>query len=368
MELYPKAMNGGKFMIDAAIRFKRNAFMPRRGTWSTPWPYRIVPEFAMPKYDPNFKVSFAEVSDSRAADIRTSISDGNRILVYYSGGIDSTIVLAALIRNLSDLELKQVSVCLNGDSIIENPNFYKKFIKGKMNVLDSAKHKYNESLRNGYRPINGDTGDAIFGTEVGIQLYYNMGINSFANKELHFSKFADGIIDHFNIGMGHNPDFGRLLYQKLVMNIETSDVPIHTLHDFFWWIIFCTRYMHCALRSSTIYNTETGSLEWSIREGIINWFNHENYQLWSMNNNNVGEKIGNSLSTYKMAGRRYIYELDKNEWYFKYKFKLSSLRNIIPLSLGKNNVFGLDQDYRLHRTYDLKEYITETINKYEIDW
>jgi hypothetical protein len=66
-------------------------------------------------------------------------------------------------------------------------------------------------------------------------------------------------------------------------------VSIYSLHDFFWWIIFNLRYSHCALRGPLFYYSGTEIRE-AIADYLINWYKTSDYQLWSMGNNNNGQK------------------------------------------------------------------------------
>ena len=87
-------------------------------------------------------------------------------------------------------------------------------------------------------------------------------------------------------------------------------------------------------------------------------------------------RIDFSGSTLKLCVRKYIYEFDKNEWYFYFKQKLPSnenqkMRNIsqwgntTPMTL-----FGLtQQSERLYLDSNgVKDYITEHLSNFEINW
>lgn len=371
-EIYPELGPGGKFWLDVSKRFGGiNWLVSRHGDWTTPWPVAQVPGFEMPEFDPNFSLTFTEVTDRRALEVRDLIRNRDaKIALYYSGGIDSTISLAALLRNLTEEELKNVHVCMSVDSIIENPGFFQKFIYNRMNVLDSSVARYNEVLNQGFIAISCDQGDSLFGTEAALQLYhvqpnlmYHLSVASrnristllekSSAAELPFSEFADLIQLHFRVE--ENPEFGRIFYERLVQNIATSSVPVTTLHDFFWWFIFNLKYMHCALRAVISYSGGRDQ-RFALEQGIINWFHHPDYQRWSMKNNNNGEKIrGSSPTTYKWAGRKYLHEFDKNDWYFRHKLKLQSLGQIIHRSgstLDNMTIFGMDNNYSILRLTD----------------
>jgi len=386
--------SGGKFLIDLARVYKPQRFVARRGEWSLPWPQEIPPGFEMPTYDPNFNKKFDEICDNRANDIKDLINSKNqKIAVMYSGGIDSTVIMAALIKNLTQEELKNVSVCANAHSMIENPTFWKKFIWGKFEILDSSVVKYDDLIENGYRPITADEGDCIFGTMSFLDLQQNYEYymeqlsqesrtnlrnikDKMASSDVHYSEFKDLLILHWSPSGEHN--VGKLWYEKFEKNIKTSDVPILSLHDYYWWILFNVKWVSCAIRIPIFLNDRI-DCKTVINDWALNWYNTVDYQKWSMVNNNNGEKIQYTATTYKMAARKYIHSLDKNDWYFFFKQKLGSLggnvmfrQNVdhLPIEYRPNARFGIDSNYKLLSIDDLsvRHYIKHHLSLFEIDW
>jgi hypothetical protein len=397
--------SGGQFMIDMSLRYNPNRFVSRDGEWSLPWNQSIPDKFKMPSYDPNFNKHFDEVTDARALEIKNLIHRGHKFALMYSGGIDSTLAMCALIKNLNKKELKSIVVCASKHSIVENPYLWKKFIWGNFKIIDSMTVKYDDLIEQGYRPITADEGDCIFGTVFGLAFYqhydfYASMVSAESRAKLmsikdkfdttHYSEYKDIILKHFEIPKFaknwlydfdpvHNPNFTEQWYNKMVKNIETSSVPIYSIHDFWWWMIFNLKYVSCAFRCS-IYLNDRFDVGDAINNWVINWFNTDDYQRWSMVNNNNGEKIQvMGASTYKMASRRYIYDLDKNDWYFNFKLKIGSLGATVVLAqdvskLDKDQVpnarFGVDKDYQVLTLNDpsVVEYIKHNMSNYKIDW
>lgn len=384
----------GKFILDLGERINPNRFVSRNGVWTTPWPQKIIPGFEMPEYDPNFSKSFSEVTDERALGIKQLINEKNqRFAVMYSGGLDSTLIMAALIKHLTQEELKNITVCTSAHAIAENPYFWSNYIFEKFYILDSTRYKYDSLIEAGYRPITADEGDCIFGTAFGLAMYANydalvsdLSVESrqhlmcikenITDGDTHFSQYKDIIIRY--LALPGNLKFGEEFYNKFVKNIETASVPIQSLHDFFWWMIFNIKYLNCSVRGAIYYNDRV-PVKSAIYDHIINWFNFKDYQRWSMANNNNGEKILFSQSTYKMATRKYIYDLDKNPWYFHFKIKLESLAPSIVLAQDNSNVplkqqanarFGLDKDFNTLYIDDpaVQDYIKHHLFSYQKDW
>lgn len=380
-----------RFFINISRRINPNRFVTRHGDWSLPWKQELIPGFEMPAYNPGYSRTFSEVSDLKAQQIKQRIAQGEQFAVMYSGGIDSTVVMAALIKNLTSEELNSVIVCASVNSIIENPTFWEKFIHNKLKVRDSSALKYDDIIESGLTPITADEGDCIFGTLIGLTLYnnYDQYIKDLSpatranlaplkyrisDPDVHFSTYKDLIIRHLDLQ--GEPDFGRILYEKYVHNINTSTVPIHSLHDFFWWLIFNVKYLNCSVRGALYLNDRLDWRECIYR--VVNWFNDPEYQRWSMANNNNGQKIQKTLSTYKTAARDYIWEVDQNDWYRNFKIKLESLWTIgiqqdvskIDASHRPVSRVALTKDFQMHYIEDpsVQEFYRHHLGNYKIDW
>lgn len=372
-----------QFYLNVADYFGTNRIVPRSGEWKSPWNLDLMPGLEMPKYDAGFSKSFEQVSDEKAIEIKKLIqSSGAKVTLYYSGGIDSVVCLVALLRNLNDEELKNITIALSTESIIEYPDFYRKYIHNKLNVVDSANLKYSDIQNAGGYAITADQGDSIFGTELATELYYNYKDlvsklsgsaraklenyeSKISSRDVHYSEYADILIKFFDVP--HSPEFGSMFYERMKHNIQSAGVSVHTLHDFFWWWIFNLKYSECAVRGALFYS-EGVDLKQCLHKTIINWFNGRDYQLWSLANNNSGQKIrGTTAASYKWAAREYIYSFDKNPWFFRHKLKVSSLKNIFERSRAKvTRVFGMDQDYKVI-TYlhpDIEEFMHSKLLKF----
>jgi hypothetical protein len=390
-KIYTECNTAGKFFIDISKRVNPSRFISRNGDWSLPWDQALIPGFEMPVYTPEFNMSFSEVTDKRAQEIKTRIHTGEKFAVMYSGGIDSTVVLASLIKNLTQEETQSITVCASIESVIENPNFWNKFVLNKFKVIDSKTVKYDDLIEMNLTPITADEGDCIFGTLMGLTLYNNFDYyisdlspktrerlslmkDKIASSDIHYSVYKDLIIKHLSIR--DNPDFGRLLYEKYHWNIQTSSVPVYSLHDFFWWLIFNVKYLNCSVRGAMYFNDRVDYKTAIYR--IFNWFNGTNYQHWSMVNNNNGQKIKKSVATYKSAARDYIYELDHNEYYKHFKLKLESLFNIVRTQDVKQLVVDQRPAARIFMTDKFEmlsiddgnavKFLKDSLLNYKIDW
>lgn len=390
-DIYNQSSQGGKFYINIAKRLNSNRLFSRHGEWSLPWQQDIIPGFEMPRYDSNFEKSFSDISDSRALDILDKINQGKKIAVMYSGGIDSTVIMVSILKNIPTNLRDRIVVCASSESLVENPCFWQNHIRHNFKIIDSTKIKYDDLIEQGFVPITADEGDCIFGTVFGLSLYYNYDFytkdlsydtrrnlenikHRISDADIHWSRYEDLIIKHLSIN--DEKDFGKLFYEKISKNISTSSVPVISLHDFFWWMIFNLKYVNCSIRGALYYNDRLSPKE-SIYS-IMNWFNGKEYQLWSMKNNNNGLKIKKTPSTYKFEAKQYIWEYDKNHWFRDFKSKIESLWNIgvqqdvsmLNFDQRPVNRVGLDKNLSLMYITDdyTKDFFKSRLVNCEIDW
>jgi len=384
--------DGGVFAIDLGWRINPNRFIGRVGTWSIPFPQDVMPEYAMPQYDPDFKMTWAEVTDLQAVKVKQGITEGKKYAVMFSGGIDSTVIMVSLLKNLTPEECQSLLIVSSQNTIIENPRFWQKYIQGKFAVMDSTKIKYDGLIKLGYIPITGDLGDNMFGTLAGLNLFFTYSSlvkklsperaeavyklkDAVTDDSVHWSRYTDILIQYFQ--HPRNPKFGQLLHEKIARNIQDAPMPIHSLQDYFWWEMFNLKYSNCASRGS-IYLNDTLPVP-EVVDKTINWYNDADYQRWSMVNNGNGQKIRKSAATYKWTAREYIYEFDHNDWYFNFKPKIESLgpgvslhQNLAGIPVEKRPVhrFGLDKNYDILYMTDpaVTEYIEHHLFQFNVDW
>ncbi len=390
-DIYDSCSYDGKFFINISRRINPCRFVTRNGEWSLPWKQELIPGFEMPEYDSTFSKTFSQITDEKVLRIRDEINKGKKYVVMYSGGLDSTVIVAGMIKNLTEAELRNISISASVESIIENPVFWNKYIQDKFTIFDSNTYKYDDLIEQGYVPITADEGDCMFGTLFGLTLYNNFdyyieGLSGdskqylqtikykISDPDIHFSNYKDLIIKH--LGIPQDPNFGKVLYEKYVHNINTASVPVHSLHDFFWWLIFNMKYLNCAVRGALYLNDR---VDWKTAiYTVINWYSDTDYQRWSMVNNNNGQKIEKTLSTYKVAARDYIWDLDHNDWYKTFKLKLESLWNIaihqdvskIPNDRRPVYRARLTKDYQMlyMQDKDVQDFYRYHLQNYKIDW
>lgn len=401
---------GGRFYCNIGRAFSVESNLSRVGTWSDPFECSVIDQFLLPNHTPCSK-TFDEISDQRAIDIRNIIEKTNKdCVLYYSGGIDSTLVLCSLIKNLDKKYLEKIIIAMSSDSVVENPYFYRNYIEGKFKIIDSNNCLYSELIDDDTKfCLTADLGDFIYGTELGIKFYSQIqniiqlipqnDSNLYLkihDPDTHYSNYKDLIIYYYNSCLLRGIDklknivylpsstatysktdesFGELFYEKINANIKSVGVDILSLHDYFWWTMFNMRFIWGALRPLVSYG-RFGNIKKPLSDGLFSWYASEDYQVWSMSNNNNGQKMkGLTAGTYKCASKNYIFNFDKNNFYLDNKIKMPSSPIIIARNY-KRNFDSFDSNWAVDENFEVvsvkkpesENYFQTRLFNYKIDW
>jgi hypothetical protein len=323
--------------------------MPRSGINNLPLP-RLLDQYiniGMPIYDSAFSCTWEEVTDSRAAEIEKMIEDQNwSLTVQWSGGIDSTCILAAIIKNFKPCNFERVNVACNWNSVIEHPLFYQQYVEPNFRCVDIDQQTRCWSDSN--LVVGGEIADKL-SMSVG-NMDQAMGVR---NPHLYGKRWKsdpDTLIKYISQIM-QCQEFGPWLFEKISESVSTVDVPVETYFDFLWWVNF-NYHWHSSVLLEWLYhyNHQTWNQH---QKNFIRWYETDDYQKWSMNNG-LGKKYNLGISTVKQSAKQYIYDLDQNKWYRDYKIKVSSTQRR-GLS-NSTNVFAITDDLRiLHVDQDFEE-------------
>ena len=291
-----------------------NGFYHRAGVNNLPFKNDLIQHFhfEMPTYDDKFNLSFAEVSDLRIADLTKNKQD-KPWLVMYSGGIDSTVIMAAILKNLSPANFENITVACNQLSVIEYPSFFYNYIKPNFKIIDSTYLAYDSSLYDQYYVLDGELGDMLYGA---VSWLPDQVSNQLLLKD--FRQEPDALIALLNEIKGP----GLWFYELLKENIDSVDVPVTNYIDFFWWMNINMCWASALLRPHH-QRGESLSVD-KFLQNNISWYDSREYQLWSMTTS-PNEKYSTDIALRKLASKKYIYDLDHNKYYYHFKCKSMSV-------------------------------------------
>lgn len=255
----------------------------------------------LPKALSTFNKSFEEICIARAQDIWAEHSKNNIMNVFWSGGIDSTTALVALLKTRPNGCGIQVHCNLN--SIIENDFFYKLLLKEQfVNLTNSSLVQIPEKVD----IITGELGDQIFGSDL---LY---GITNLLGFEKLFEDYSEIIPKLFVARAGAIQ--GHFLYDRYRPIIDECPFKIKSAFDFIWWWNYTQKWQCLKYRSYSLLDPKLSP---------VHFFENDDFQQWGLFNHD--KKISShNLETYKMPAKEFIFSYDKNNSYRKNKRKLGS--------------------------------------------
>ena len=193
-------------------------------------PFHVKSLFPLPLLRP-MKKTYEEICNERACELLARADKlGVMLYVFYSGGIDSTLLLVSLLKNATSDQKANIAVLLSEESITENPNFYKDHIYGKLHA-DSA-NIFPYLLGSRHMLVGGEHNDQLLGYGIAEKLILTFGqsiIHQPYNRD-NFFKFFDEILND-----KESTNFYLDLFERLK---DAAPVPIVTHLDYFWWINF----------------------------------------------------------------------------------------------------------------------------------
>jgi hypothetical protein len=333
----------------------------RTGKIKMPYDFKIYPDWQMPVYDPTFSKSFDECCDLRTQEIIDNANKENKkIFVFWSGGIDSTLILSSIIKNLGIEETKKkVVVFLSISSISENYYFFEQYVS-KLNFKNA--YCIEDVFSLDAIIVTGEYSDQIFGSDLALKLHKK------SNKSYHYHDpydrekfyllFSDNGAELSFLDLHENSPYRGLETDSreawldlLEESVAQSGLPITSMFDYLWWLNFNFKwqsiYFRLVIRSK---NKDVITYDY-LKNHLIYYFGSKDFQLWSMKN--LDQKIKKSWRSYKFPAKEYIFAFDGNEHYLNYKIKKGSLYQILN-DLKKSeavdsNLFFIDninaQDY-----------------------
>ena len=305
--------------------------VPRCGVNNLPFKNHSIDQLncKMPVYRADFNLSWQEISDRRACEIEQQISIKNKsLVVFWSGGIDSTNIVVAILKNFKKINLGQVLIALNWASVVENPNFYQNHIIKNFTCVDVDIITKKIVNHDQYLAVGGTCGDMLHqGCIPNIEQTMSVSDSHLFSRS--WQQDPDKLINYFSL-LTKNKKFATLYYEKISENILSVDIPIKTYFDFIWWAGFNYEW-HSQFILQWLHWSRLMGLSWQAhQEKFCGWYTTEDYQLWAMTSNISGIKFGAGAADLKQTPKNYIYEYTQDQWYKNYKTKLMSRSRRVP--------------------------------------
>lgn len=260
------------------------------------------------------------------------------IYVSWSGGVDSTAVLVALLKN--EIKKDKLYIICNDNSKKEYSFLFNELVDEKYNVISSDRvgSYYNNSKG---IILTGWCADQLFGSNIHLKdltlyhLPWMDALRKFCNRQNIYINNYDEIYDVYS-------EYARRL-----------GWIINTWCEFAWMFNFCIKWSYVSDATKlSIINSEA-------RNNAYAFFEDYDFQRWSVCNRFTLNDINVNTNDqyYKRPLKQYIYEYTKDSEYLKHKNKQSSVglrltdRNIAIHDLSGYHFYPLSQNNLLTKLY-----------------
>jgi hypothetical protein len=244
------------------------------------------------------------------------------IYISWSGGIDSTAILAGFLKVAGQDILERIEILCDQESVNENPYFYYKFIKDHFVEHDINNFRLNTSTVKTSILIDGEAGNQCMGSNPIAKLFFTHRPNILKQswKDTDISELLT-ILDP------NNPKRDNLVnywINLVVASQEHSPVDIKTVYDFLWWANFDFKFIEVLMRKMPAYSFEFGSedTQYIWENVLVRPFATKEVQQWSLLSKDLRAEMV-SVDT-KYFPKKYIFDFDKNHHYFEYKTEVGS--------------------------------------------
>ena len=294
-----------------------------------------------PIRDENYSKTFSDISDQRSHDMIALYND-RPWFIPWSGGLDSTVIVVSLIKNLKRSELANITVLCNRASVYESPEFFYKHILPNFAVKDYHNVINKESFGTHYI-IDGNPADLLYGHP---REQETMG--NYINYTKPWRSQTDFLISSFR-GRGFSKRTAEWLYNIGKEHIDSANVPITSVFEFFWWQRFSHGWISCKLRNGY------GVHYRDYFKTKIGWYDNSDYQQWAIHNNFGNEMhiFRKNPNDYKGIPKLYIHDFDNNSMQLHFKTKTQSQAH--NNNLDYRNVAILDNFDQLNAFDDLDQ-------------
>jgi len=271
--------------------------------------------------------NFETVTDKRSVDILETVNKKNKKLaIFWSGGIDSSVMISSILKNWSTHDQKNVVVFLNDYSLVENPIFFHKVIKKKLKYQLFNNLKSFPKLNN-YIVTDGELADKLWIPQMAINYSYIYGDNSAQNL---WSNEKDNFIDFLTTN--YLKDSATKIIERIEYNIQSLNFEKLSLKDILGWINFNFFWQQIYLSRYQLLTDPSPESFKEYKENYIPWYCSNDYQKWAWAPSTRAMINRSGLKKYKDTAKKYIHGIVKDK-IFEYKTK-------VPSKLSSTNFYS----------------------------
>jgi hypothetical protein len=274
--------------------------------------------FSMPVQMPSS--SFSQTIESIADRFcKHVIASSLTPYLFWSGGIDSTVILVSLLKVANKDFLDRLTILHDNSSIEENSYFYNRYIDQKLKTLQIDDFKITENNYKEIIIVDGEGGNQCLG---GHSIHQMCHLKQFDLLDQPWSS-----VDFESM----QPVISRFNLELIQKSIKLAPIEINTLYDFIWWSNFNFKFDDIMIRKMFVYgkNLLPSQREHLWNYGLYRFFAQPEIQNWSMSN--LQQRRETARLDPKYTAKKYIYDFDHNHLWFAYKKEQGSVPSLFDL-------------------------------------
>ena len=276
-------------------------------------------------YDPGFSMSWDEITDQLAIKLLEFARQKNKkIFVSWSGGIDSSLVLVALLKWANAEDMGRLVVATKKSAVWENGYLFDLVVKKSIILID-----YDRAIMyllpdnaDGFIFVNGEPADQLLigidgSTELALQdqTYTKISWKETVHLKSYLSRYVNDV------------DLMQWMIDKVQSNIENHSTPVTSCYDFVWWICFNYVFSSSSTAEYALIFKRWSKLSFDIwHQNHYAWFADALYQKWAMANCGQTKILfGPNQNQWKWPAKKYMFDYTKDYYYLNYKTKVGSI-------------------------------------------
>ena len=297
-------------------------------------PYRIADRKDVFPTASKTPIVFSDILDNKICEI---VSKYEKIVVSWSGGVDSTAVVVGLLKNIPQHQYNRITVVCATPSIEEAPRFYQMLLDQKIKVIVTNNIIHDLSNVNCDCILSGWCADQLFGSDI-----------LAADKSCYNKKWLDGLKITFDQSPFRLSESSFDILGEVYSNyINQLGIEIEQWCEFAWLFNFAIKFSYIEKAMAlTIHGTKN--------EGKgVNVFDDFAFQTYAVThysqirtNNGYDDPL-----YYKLPLKQYIHEYTNDQDYLIRKGKRNSwaytksrLESVKVLTDKGTKTFTIDQD------------------------
>jgi hypothetical protein len=298
-------------------------------------PFEFTSLYPIPGRDASdVSLNYNDVCIKRAENI---LKENESITIFYSGGIDSTVVLLSFyiaVRNGIG-SFDQITVSTTPVAIVENPAMWEEIVIPHFRVTSA-----NDGLRTmgdsnffSERYVMGENADQLFGSDI---ILANMHL---FNQDISTENIL-AFMATKNIAPG-STEYILNVFRNLK---DKCPIELRNMADLIWWLNFSCKWQSVSLRTLCFSNFLDVSSEVSTLSRFETFFNTPDFQKLAIYDGMP--RWGNTPShyNYKMASRIFMNQFSFLDEYAATKIKVPSLYRVLATEQYKYNALSLSAD------------------------